>query len=510
MKISVKLTTSFGSVLVTTIAVFGMICYYTFAESTRLNSDRIITLQSSEIIYQTAKIFSNKVRSIEQQFSIFAKTNACSLNADEETNHFLADVASRSPPFQSISLYYSCARVTPPEFQSWLDEIENNFFEPFLNRQGNDLFLLWPTHTPQGRAFYVIKIDQEQLAAELRANLRIDGAAILLTDNVYPLISPVQQDLVHPLNPDLLYRLAISPDQKSDHIEKEKTGQVYTYRPPDKLFGADLTLVVPKNFYQANLIALKNRILAAMLIVGWVSIWIMLIVAYKISSPIRKLSKVTKDISDYNYSTELEIPPSNDEIGELAENFENMRQKIKNLVTKDPLTRVYNRRFMMHIFELAVLKALREESKLCCIMMDLDHFKLINDAYGHQGGDEVLMAVGKTLRDISRDYDTPARYGGEEFIFILPDTALTDAVAIAERISAAVKKMTIAFEDTEIHCTMSLGVAELNPYGADTPDKIIHNADMALYQAKKNGRDQIVVFQGSDGEGPGQMFATDS
>lgn len=498
MKISVKLTTSFGSVLVTTLAVFGMISYYTFAESTHLNSDRIITLQSSEIIYKITKTVSNRVRSIEQEFSSLTQTNACSLNTEAETKQLFTKLASQNPPFRSISLYYSRARITPPEFQTWLDEIENNRVEPFFYRQGDDLFLLWPTQTPQGKAFFVIAIDQEQLATELRANLRITGAAIMLTDNTHPLITPVQQDLSHPLDPTLLNRLGTTLSSKIDQIEE--AGQVYTYRPPDKLFGADLTMVVPKDFYQANLISLKNRLIAAMLIVGWVSIWILLIVAYKISSPIRKLSKVTKDIIAYNYSTELAIPPSNDEIGELAANFENMRQEIKSLVTKDPLTRVYNRRFMMHIFDLAVLKALREGSKLCCVMMDLDHFKQINDTYGHQGGDVVLVEVGKTLQELSRDYDTPARYGGEEFLFLLPDTALTDAAAIAERIRAAVKELVIVLGDKQIHCTMSLGVAELNSQGADTADKIIHNADMALYQAKKNGRDQVVVCQTADGQ----------
>ena len=492
MRIHAKLITSFGTVLVTTLAVFGFISYYTFAESTRKNSDRIITLQSSEIIYQASKNFNLAIREIEQELGRSFQNNACSLDSEEENRLLFAELAKHTPPFHAIALHRNHGKDMPPEFQTWLDEIDlQQSFGPVLHRQSNDLYLLWPTQTPKGRAFFVITVDQEQLAASLRSYLRISKAAIILNGHGQPILSPIHQDPLHALDTGLLN--AITTGLATDHIEDQ--GEVYTFRPSDTLFGATLTLVVPKEFYQTNLISLKNRIIAAMLIVGWVSVWTLLVIAYKISSPIRKLSKITKDIIAFNYSTDLEIPPSNDEIGELAENFENMRQKIKNLVTKDPLTHVYNRRFMMHIFELAVLKAIRGESRLCCIMMDIDHFKRTNDTYGHQGGDAVLVAVGKTLKEISRDYDTPARYGGEEFILILPDTSLPDAITIAERIRVAIKGLAIPFEGTTIQCTMSLGVAALDLYRANTTDQVIQDADKALYQAKDSGRDRVVVYQ---------------
>ncbi len=492
MKIHTKLITSFGTVLVATLAVFGFISYYTFAESTHANSDRIVTLQSSEIIYQATKNFNKEIKGIEQELTVSLLGNACSLNSEEETKQLFDKFAHDNPPFSRITLYQTHGSSMPQEFQTWLDEIDqDHLIEPFLRRQGDDLYLLWPTQTPKGRAFFVITIDQEQLAVILRSYLRIDGATILLLEKDHPLISPIPQDPLHPLPAGVIN--SVDNTLPTDHVNKQ--GPVYSYRPTDTLFGAGLTLVVPKEFYRANLISLKNRIIAAMLIVGWISIWVLLIIAFKIASPIKKLSKITKDIIAFNYTTELEIPPSNDEIGELAENFENMRQKIKDLVTKDPLTHVYNRRFMMHIFELAVLKAVRMEEHLCCIMMDIDHFKRVNDTFGHQGGDAVLVAVGKTLKEISRNYDTPARYGGEEFMFILPETPLADAIAIAERIRMAIKELSIPFEETTLRCTMSLGVAEFNLYQANTTDQIIQFADKALYQAKDNGRDQVVVFQ---------------
>jgi len=498
MKINAKLITSFGTVLVTTLVVFGRISYSTFAESTHQTSDKIITLQSSEVIYHATKTLDREINDIEQQLSLYMQTNACSLSSEAETKDLFEGFAKQHPLFRSITLSLRRGKVPPPEFQTWLDEIEDNHFEPFLRRvSGDHLLLIWPTQTPQGSAYFIIKLDPEQLAIRLSSYLsnsgylNISGAAIILSDHGSLLLDPIQQDPQKPLD----QRILASINLKASTEFVEDTGKVYVYRPQDKLFDADLTLVVPKEFNQGNLVQLKDRVIAAMLIVGWVSIWIMLIIAYKISSPIRKLSKITKDIIEFNYSTDMEIPPSNDEIGELAENFENMRQKIKSLVTEDPLTQVHNRRFMMHIFGLAVLKANRNNTQLCCIMMDIDHFKKINDTYGHQGGDVVLMAVGKTLKEISRDYDTPARYGGEEFLFLLPETGLSDAVSIAERIREAIKQLAIAYDNKEVHCTMSLGVAEFVHDRVDTTDKIIHNADIALYQAKENGRDQVVVYQ---------------
>lgn len=495
MKINAKLITSFGTVLVTTLVVFGRISYSTFTENAHKTSDKIITLQSSEVIYHATKDLRKEISDIEQELALYMQANACSLSSEAEIKELFAGFTKKNPIFRAITLSLRRGNLPPPEFQTWLDEFEDKRFEPFLRRQAEDLLLLWPTQTPQGPAFFVITLDQVQLASRLSSYLtssgylNISGAVLLLTVEGKSLLDPILQDEKKPLAANILD--TIDTKTPIEHVEDQ--GAVYVYRPPDTLLGADLTLVVPKEFNQQNLIKLKNRIIAAMLIVGWVSIWIMLIIAYRISSPIRKLSKITKDIIEFNYTTAMEIPPSNDEIGELAENFENMRQKIKTLVTEDPLTGVYNRRFVYHIFGLAVLKANQEKTPLCCIMMDIDHFKRVNDTYGHQAGDLVLTEVGRSLKEVCRAYDTPARYGGEEFLCLLPETTLDDAVAIAERIRGAVKKLVIAFGEEELRCTMSLGVAEFVLELADTTDKIIGRADKALYDAKENGRDQVVV-----------------
>jgi diguanylate cyclase (GGDEF)-like protein len=247
--------------------------------------------------------------------------------------------------------------------------------------------------------------------------------------------------------------------------------------------------------YNASLVSLRNRLITALLVVGWCAVWIILILAHSIANPIRKLTKSTQDIIAFDYSSELDIKPGHDEIGELAVNFETMRLKIKDLVTRDQLTHVYNRRFLMHVFELAVLKALRLNEDLCCMMLDIDHFKKINDTYGHPAGDAVLVAVSKLLLDQTRDYDTPARYGGEEFILVLPDTDLETAHEIAERIRKTMQNQVINFEDQQINCTASIGVSRLDKDTANTTEQIIKQADNALYKAKGEGRNRTVIYE---------------
>ena len=123
-------------------------------------------------------------------------------------------------------------------------------------------------------------------------------------------------------------------------------------------------------------------------------------------------------------------------------------------------------------------------------MIDIDHFKLFNDRYGHQKGDDVLATVAQTLMNNARGSDTAARYGGEEMVLILENTTLAEAGTIAERIRANVQQD--AQEKANVELTISLGVASLSA-SQDTSKKLIRAADNALYQAKEDGRNQVVL-----------------
>jgi diguanylate cyclase (GGDEF)-like protein len=163
-----------------------------------------------------------------------------------------------------------------------------------------------------------------------------------------------------------------------------------------------------------------------------------------------------------------------------------MRQHLEDMSITDMLTGIFNRRHVMSRFIEEFKKAKRLARGLSCIMIDIDHFKNINDKYGHLVGDAALREVASRIKNAVRIYDVLGRYGGEEFLVVLPDTDLADATALAERIRQRVKD--ISAEDVSI--TISLGVTCLQDKN-DSMDDMIKKADTALYQAKAAGRDRV-------------------
>jgi diguanylate cyclase (GGDEF)-like protein len=159
----------------------------------------------------------------------------------------------------------------------------------------------------------------------------------------------------------------------------------------------------------------------------------------------------------------------------------------------DPLTGLYNRRYLMEFLQREWIRAKRKESALGVIMIDIDHFKRVNDSFGHQAGDFVLTAVSVLLRIHVRSSDIICRYGGEEFALVLPEASLENARRRAEEIQAAIGRLDLKFGDVPLgRITASLGVA-LFPDNADGPDDVLHAADDALYAAKSAGRNRTVV-----------------
>lgn len=162
-----------------------------------------------------------------------------------------------------------------------------------------------------------------------------------------------------------------------------------------------------------------------------------------------------------------------------------MEEALRLLSRTDSLTGVTNRRHFFELAEEEVEAAARRRQPLSVILLDLDHFKRINDTHGHQAGDEMLKGVAQVVRGHLRDADLFARYGGEEFIVLLPRTPAADAVATAEQIR----------EDLSMRLgvTISSGIADLLPAG-DTLDRLISRADKALYRAKDAGRNRSLLF----------------
>ena len=164
------------------------------------------------------------------------------------------------------------------------------------------------------------------------------------------------------------------------------------------------------------------------------------------------------------------------------------------LATTDAVTGLYNRHYMTSHLETLARAAGRSSKSLSVAMLDIDHFKSINDSYGHAAGDEVLQEFARRVARNVRGVDLAARYGGEEFVVIMPDTDLEDASRIAERLRSTVsdQPFTISADSEPVPVTVSLGLATLGD-GVATAADLLQRADAALYQAKNDGRNRVVV-----------------
>jgi diguanylate cyclase (GGDEF)-like protein len=178
-------------------------------------------------------------------------------------------------------------------------------------------------------------------------------------------------------------------------------------------------------------------------------------------------------------------------IKNLQDDLRRSNELLLELSNTDHLTGLFNRRYMMDALDREVQRCIRNGGNLSLIMLDIDHFKKVNDTYGHLQGDVVLQRVAAQLQKELRSYDCAARYGGEEFISILPDSALKEAVFVADRIRTSMQALEFSGPLSTLKITASLGVATFPATGVSTVDAFIKQADDALYRAKSNGRNRV-------------------
>ena len=177
-----------------------------------------------------------------------------------------------------------------------------------------------------------------------------------------------------------------------------------------------------------------------------------------------------------------------------------LTDQLRNQATKDPLTNLYNRRFMQEFLAKVVHRAERHQGCVAVLMIDLDHFKAFNDKFGHEAGDLILATVAQELMNNIRLEDIACRYGGEEFCIICPDTQLDDAYHLAEKLRIKISQLSIKYQHKLVdNITMSVGVA-VYPNHAPSCQVLIVKADQALYQAKAQGRNCTVVITDDMGE----------
>lgn len=167
----------------------------------------------------------------------------------------------------------------------------------------------------------------------------------------------------------------------------------------------------------------------------------------------------------------------------------------KRLANTDGLTGLYNYRSFQERLDQEVERAQRYHRPLSLIMVDIDYFKAYNDTHGHLGGDSVLAAVAQALQQTSRTSDIVARYGGEEFVLVLPETDVIKAEVLGHRLREQIEKRIFPGEEQLPGKTLTISVGVTSYLPPDTKEALIQKADMALYQAKREGRNRVVIWQ---------------
>lgn len=176
---------------------------------------------------------------------------------------------------------------------------------------------------------------------------------------------------------------------------------------------------------------------------------------------------------------------------QLLENHK-LQAQLSDLALRDPLTGLFNRRYLEETLPRELARSLREGAPLSLVMMDIDHFKRLNDRHGHQAGDQVMKELARVLLKFMRSEDIACRFGGDEFVAILPGAPLRVAVQRAEEWRAAFRSLKVPCHGAELRCALSMGVAEFPRHGT-RGDQLLSCADQALYRAKRSGRDRVVV-----------------
>ena len=388
---------------------------------------------------------------------------------------------------------------------------------------------------------YFVKVDElKDVAKEVGKSESIecfviyDRNGVVLADSTK--ISNVSSELSldMPDDPDPLGVALISQAPGNDHQDWDSEPDKFTagraiYLNGEIIGAVSVTMSTDVMKQKIDRIIFQSGMLTLLIIGAGVSL--SFIFARQISNPLRDLMKIAREMA--GGSTELRVNMhAKDEIGQLGlafndmmeaiqtreralreitasleqkveERTEELRQRNNELVkmaTSDPLTRINNRR---HFFDLAgneYERAKRYKHPLSLIIADADYFKNVNDTYGHQVGDELLIKLANFFQENVRSVDIVARYGGEEFIILMPQINCKEAAQTAERLRQQIAQMPLAKSHYQIMLTVSLGVACWNAQKELDFETLIYRADKALYQSKHDGRNRVTVWEEENSE----------
>ncbi|MDR7866636.1 MAG: diguanylate cyclase [Sporomusaceae bacterium] len=193
--------------------------------------------------------------------------------------------------------------------------------------------------------------------------------------------------------------------------------------------------------------------------------------------------------------THVELKKMREELELKNKSLQEAYDNLEITAATDVLTQLLNRREMMRRLEYERVKYSRNKRPFSIVLADIDYFKKVNDTYGHEAGDDVLIAIAMVTKGCTRKADSVARWGGEEFMLLLPETDAGGAMRLAEKIRRAIEHHTVFHGEAEIRVTITLGICEFT--GIGFLDELISNADRALYRGKAEGRNRTAVYDGS-------------
>lgn len=298
-------------------------------------------------------------------------------------------------------------------------------------------------------------------------------------------------------------------DLFSEHYTNEAGETVIDILAPIESAGVHLGTAILSYSHVgiAEQINLLTRKISVVLFMGSVcSVLFAILLAEYVARPIRHLSRVAEELGCGNFDIKKTGTEYNDEIGDLTRSFYDMAGKLEKEVCHDTLTGLYTRNVFQIRLEEEHAQSQRHKFPFAVLMLDVDHFKKVNDTYGHAVGDEVLRHIAAILIGQTRGGDCLARYGGEEFVVLLPETSRQGALHVAEKIRRKVEADCFQLADgRKIPLTISIGVA-LFPEDTSDHTCLIELADQAMYEAKNRGRN--AVFQFSDLNSQGGKSAT--
>ncbi len=271
----------------------------------------------------------------------------------------------------------------------------------------------------------------------------------------------------------------------------------------ESLTGSYLEIVITRfQTRSANLIAGIKRFIKITLFfcIGSIFLLVCLYWLLVVRGFGRRLSMISKAMGGNSVEQGVwDLPlEGRDEITHMAEATDELltkARKLRELATIDELTQIYNRRIFFDLASQEAKRAIRTKLSAVVLMLDIDHFKRLNDTYGHDFGDIVLHKTAQTCKQITREIDIFARYGGEEFALLLPETPMDQGTAIANRILTTLAALQFPRQnEAPVSITVSIGMAEA-PLWETSVDEALKKADTALYQAKEGGRNRVVIYE---------------